>query len=137
MGSGFPACWEFSCDPNAVQGRYVFKLLAVDVPSAAGPEQRIYLEGDQRTYNRGAVLREMRDPLLNVSACLLADKFMSFLTLNVLVHAQCQACALSYLSHIKRDLFVCARHYIGAFLSCAGCMLPCCSCVDARLVHNP
>ena len=50
-----------------MQGRYLFKLLAVDVPSAAGPEQRIYLEGDQRTYDRGAVLREMRDPLLNVS----------------------------------------------------------------------
>ncbi len=50
-----------------MQGRYLFKLLAVDVPSAAGPEQRIYLEGDARTYNRGAVLREMRDPLLNVS----------------------------------------------------------------------
>ena len=60
-------------DSNAVQGRYLFKLLAVDVPSAAGPEQRIYLEGDQRTYNRGAVLREMRDPLLNVNACLPAD----------------------------------------------------------------
>ena len=51
----------------------MFKLLAVDVPSAAGPEQRIYLEGDQRTYDRGAVLREMRDPLLNVSACMPAD----------------------------------------------------------------
>ena len=38
------------------------------MPSAAGPEQRIYLEGDQRTYDRGAVLREMRDPLLNVSS---------------------------------------------------------------------
>ena len=50
-----------------MQGRYLFKLLAVDVPSAAGPEQRIYLEGDERTYDRGAVLREMRDPLLNVS----------------------------------------------------------------------
>ncbi len=49
-----------------MQGRYLFKLLAVDVPSAAGPEQRIYLEGDERTYDRGAVLREMRDPLLNV-----------------------------------------------------------------------
>ena len=55
-----------------MQGRYLFKLLAVDVPSAAGPEQRIYLEGDQRTYDRGAVLREMRDPLLNVSSGLYA-----------------------------------------------------------------
>ena len=93
----------------------MFKLLAVDVPSAAGPEQRIYLEGDQRTYNRGAVLREMRDPLLNVSACLPADKFMSFLTLNDLVHAQGQACALSYLSHIGGRSVVCARHYVGPF----------------------
>ena len=56
-----------------VQGRYLFKLLAVDVPSAAGPEQRIYLEGDQRAYDRGAVLREMRDPLLNVSSGLYAS----------------------------------------------------------------
>ncbi len=48
------------------QGRYVFKLLAVDVPSAAGPEQRIYLEGDERIYNRGSVMRELRDPFLNV-----------------------------------------------------------------------
>ena len=61
-----------------MQGRYLFKLLAVDVPSAAGPEQRIYLEGDQRTYDRGAVLREMRDPLLNVSAGLTLA--LSFLT---------------------------------------------------------
>ena len=48
------------------QGLYVFKLLAVDVPSAAGPEQRIYLEGDERIYNRGSVMRELRDPFLNV-----------------------------------------------------------------------
>ena len=44
----------------------MFKLLAVDVPSAAGPEQRIYLEGDERIYNRGSVMRELRDPFLNV-----------------------------------------------------------------------
>ncbi len=46
----------------------MFKLLAVDVPSAAGPEQRIYLEGDERMYNRGSVMRELRDPFLNVRA---------------------------------------------------------------------
>lgn len=49
-----------------MQGRYEFKLLAVDVPSVAGPEQRIYLEGDERIYNRGSVMRELRDPFLNV-----------------------------------------------------------------------
>ncbi len=47
----------------------MFKLLAVDVPSAAGPEQRIYLEGDERIYNRGSVMRELRDPFLNVRPC--------------------------------------------------------------------
>ncbi|CAL5223236.1 g5715 [Coccomyxa viridis] len=57
-----------SLEAKKQKGRYLFKLLAVDVPSAAGPEQRIYLEGDARTYNRGAVLREMRDPLLNALA---------------------------------------------------------------------
>ena len=51
-----------------MQGRYEFKLLAVDVPSVAGPEQRIYLEGDERIYNRGSVMRELRDPFLNVRA---------------------------------------------------------------------
>lgn len=45
----------------------MFKLLALDVPSAAGPEQRIYLEGDEKIYNRGSVIRELRDPFLNVS----------------------------------------------------------------------
>lgn len=49
-----------------MQGAYVFKLLALDVPSAAGPEQRIYLEGDEKIYNRGSVIRELRDPFLNV-----------------------------------------------------------------------
>ncbi|EIE27339.1 hypothetical protein COCSUDRAFT_55352 [Coccomyxa subellipsoidea C-169] len=54
-----------SLEAKKVKGRYVFKLLAVDVPSAAGPEQRIYLEGDERIYNRGSVMRELRDPFLN------------------------------------------------------------------------
>ncbi|CAL8462998.1 g2532 [Coccomyxa elongata] len=54
-----------SLEAKKIKGRYVFKLLAVDVPSAAGPEQRIYLEGDERMYNRGSVMRELRDPFLN------------------------------------------------------------------------
>jgi hypothetical protein len=55
--------WHTESD---MQGSYVFKLLALDVPSAAGPEQRIYIEGDERIYNRGSVIRELRDPFLNV-----------------------------------------------------------------------
>ena len=54
------------------QGRYVYKLLAVDVPAAAGGEQRIFLEGDEAIYNRGSVIGELRDPFLNVRLCQLA-----------------------------------------------------------------
>ncbi len=41
-------------------------MLAVDVPSAAGGEQRLFLEGDENIYNRGGVLNELRDPFLRV-----------------------------------------------------------------------
>ena len=64
----------------------------MDVPSTAGPEQRIYLEGDERTYNRGAVLREMRDPLLNVIAasllCQLCHWSCTLLRIRHRVHKQ-------------------------------------------------
>ncbi len=50
----------------AVQGRYTFKLLAVDVPSAVGGEQRIFLQGDEAIYARGGVLAELRDPFTRV-----------------------------------------------------------------------
>ncbi len=91
--SGLAACQSFTCDPDTVQGRYVFKLLAVDVPSAAGPEQRIYLEGDQRTYDRGAVLREMRDPLLNVSASQLIASYQPHTERPCASHLPDQACS--------------------------------------------
>ena len=41
-------------------------MLAVDVPSAAGGEQRLFLEGDETLYNRGGILNELRDPFLRV-----------------------------------------------------------------------
>lgn len=50
------------------QGKYIYKLLAVDVPAGGGQEQRLYLEGDDKLYNRGSVMRELRDPFLNVCA---------------------------------------------------------------------
>lgn len=49
-----------------LQGKYDFKLLAVDVPTAAGPEQRLYLAGDDRIYQRGSIIAELRDPFLQV-----------------------------------------------------------------------
>lgn len=46
------------------RGKYDFKLLAVDIPMAAGGEQRIFLAGDEAVYNRGSVINELRDPFL-------------------------------------------------------------------------
>ena len=50
--------------PHWRQGRYVFKLLAVDVPSAAGGEQRVFLEGGPGVYERGGVLDVLREPFI-------------------------------------------------------------------------
>lgn len=50
----------------SLQGRYTFKLLAVDVPSAVGGEQRIFLCGDESVYGRTSVLGELRDPFTRV-----------------------------------------------------------------------
>ncbi len=52
--------------PAAAQGKYDFKLLAVDVPTAAGSDQRLYLAGDDRIYERGSIIAELRDPFLQV-----------------------------------------------------------------------
>ncbi|KAK9809820.1 hypothetical protein WJX73_009764 [Symbiochloris irregularis] len=49
-------------------GSYLFKLLAVDVPTSSGAEQRLFLEGDARAYDRGGVMRELRDPFLQALA---------------------------------------------------------------------
>ena len=51
---------------DAMQGRYIYKLLAVDVPAAEGAEQRLFLEGDNSIYSRGGVMSELRDPFLRV-----------------------------------------------------------------------
>ncbi len=50
----------------SLQGRYSFKLLAVDVPSAVGRQQRIFLEGDEKGYSRGGIMGELRDPFIRV-----------------------------------------------------------------------
>ncbi len=48
------------------QGNYLFKLLAVDVPTASSAEQRLYVEGDAKLYHRGGVINELRDPFIQV-----------------------------------------------------------------------
>ena len=78
------------CAPYFVlQGKYHFKLLAVDIRpdgsilpmfgdegkqpplqvqvQPAGQQQRIYVEGDSAAYDRGGILTELRDPFLRVS----------------------------------------------------------------------
>lgn len=81
------------CTP-VCQGRYVWKLLAVDIrpagatlhtsgasgahtASGGNPDgERIYVEGDLATYKRGGVLSELRDPFLRVSL----TPFVSFVS---------------------------------------------------------
>lgn len=50
-------------------GQLRFKLLAVDVPSVSGGEQRIFLEGGPGLYERGGVLDVLRDPFIKVGGC--------------------------------------------------------------------
>ena len=38
----------------------------MDVPTAAGSDQRLYLAGDDRIYQRGSIIAELRDPFLQV-----------------------------------------------------------------------
>jgi hypothetical protein len=57
-----------SVEAKKVGGEYVFKLLAVDVPSKSGSETRIYLAGDDAAYSKHAILAELRDPLIAAMA---------------------------------------------------------------------
>ena len=49
--------------------QYEFKLISVDVPTAAGAaEQRLYLVGDAAAYQKaGTLINELRDPIIKVS----------------------------------------------------------------------
>lgn len=55
-------------------GHLRFVLLAVDVPSVAGGEQRIYLEGGPSLYERGGVLGVLREPFIRVRGGVRAGK---------------------------------------------------------------
>lgn len=45
------------------------KLLAVDVPMASGPDQRLFLIGDEEEYRiGGGLISELRDPVVKALA---------------------------------------------------------------------
>ncbi|PKU64869.1 hypothetical protein MA16_Dca022318 [Dendrobium catenatum] len=45
------------------------KLLAVDIPIASGPDQRIFLIGDEQEYKvGGGLISELRDPIVKAMA---------------------------------------------------------------------
>lgn len=45
------------------------KLLAVDIPMATGPDQRIFLIGDDEEYRvGGGLINELRDPVVKAMA---------------------------------------------------------------------
>ncbi|XP_057489402.1 uncharacterized protein LOC130775262 [Actinidia eriantha] len=49
--------------------QYDMRLLAVDVPTATGPDQRIFLTGDEEEYRvGGGLISELRDPVVKAMA---------------------------------------------------------------------
>ncbi|GFP89389.1 hypothetical protein PHJA_001082600 [Phtheirospermum japonicum] len=47
------------------KGQYDMKLLAVDIPVASGPDQRLFLIGDEEEYRIGdGLISELRDPVV-------------------------------------------------------------------------
>uniref|UniRef100_A0A803MJJ5 Uncharacterized protein n=1 Tax=Chenopodium quinoa TaxID=63459 RepID=A0A803MJJ5_CHEQI len=50
-------------------GKYDVKLLAVDIPMASGPDQRLFLIGDEEEYRiGGGLIGELRDPVVRAMA---------------------------------------------------------------------
>ncbi|KAM7504567.1 hypothetical protein LguiB_003471 [Lonicera macranthoides] len=51
------------------KGQYDMKLLAVDIPMATGPDQRLFLIGDEEEYTvGGGLVSELRDPVVKAMA---------------------------------------------------------------------
>lgn len=49
--------------------QYDVKLLAVDIPMASGPDQRLFLIGDEEEYRiGGGLIAELRDPVVKAMA---------------------------------------------------------------------
>ncbi|KAE9604091.1 hypothetical protein Lalb_Chr11g0067651 [Lupinus albus] len=50
-------------------GQYDMKLLAVDIPMASGPDQRLFLIGDEQEYRvGGGLISELREPVVRAMA---------------------------------------------------------------------
>jgi len=53
----------------SVFAQYDMKLLAVDIPMASGPDQRLFLIGDEEEYRvGGGLISELRDPVVKAMA---------------------------------------------------------------------
>ncbi|XP_027367514.1 uncharacterized protein LOC113873550 [Abrus precatorius] len=58
-----------SVEVKKKKGQYDMKLLAIDVPMASGPDQRLYLIGDEEEYRvGGGLISELRDPVVKAMA---------------------------------------------------------------------
>ncbi|CAN1297500.1 hypothetical protein LINPERPRIM_LOCUS23492 [Linum perenne] len=54
-----------SVEVKKKKGQYDMRLLAVDVPMASGPDQRLFLIGDEDEYKiGGGIIGELRDPVV-------------------------------------------------------------------------
>ncbi|XP_072961746.1 uncharacterized protein [Typha angustifolia] len=58
-----------SVEVKKKKGQYDMKLLAVDIPMATGPDQRLFLIGDEQEYKvGGGLISELRDPIVKAMA---------------------------------------------------------------------
>ncbi|KAK4743189.1 hypothetical protein SAY87_001190 [Trapa incisa] len=58
-----------SVEVKKKKGQYDIKLLAVDIPMASGPDQRLFLVGNDQEYRvGGGLISELRDPVLTAMA---------------------------------------------------------------------
>ncbi|XP_022743381.1 uncharacterized protein LOC111294367 [Durio zibethinus] len=58
-----------SVEVKKKKGKYDMKLLAVDIPMASGPDQRLFLIGDEKEYKvGGGLINELRDPVVKAMA---------------------------------------------------------------------
>ncbi|KAK4433456.1 hypothetical protein Salat_1107900 [Sesamum alatum] len=58
-----------SVEVKKKKGQYDMRLLAVDIPTANGPDQRLFLIGDDEEYKiGGGLISELRDPVVKALA---------------------------------------------------------------------
>lgn len=66
--SGPDAKGVVSIEAKKKRGKHKFKLLAVDIVTSSGEEERIFLDGSEKEYHSGGILSELRDPFLRVAS---------------------------------------------------------------------